>query len=230
MAAVTRSSSMKLVMATTSIARVAGLDLGGRGDPVEPGHQQVHHDDVRAERGRGLERRRRRRRPRRRPRGRRAGRGSRASRGGPSRGRRRSGRGSGRVVMSRRARGPRAGRSRGRDPAPARPVAGPVGVVGSSASIGERRDRPSAGRRRRWRMSAAPRIASPPSDLDRGEALVEQAGRPARRRRPARTASGSRPASRRSSRIPVRNRIDGMAAANSPVKASSGRIDGSRSG
>ena len=32
------------------------------------------------------------------------------------------------------------------------------------------------------------------------------------------------------SRIPVRNRIDGMAAANSPVNASSGRIDGSRSG
>ncbi len=31
-------------------------------------------------------------------------------------------------------------------------------------------------------------------------------------------------------RIPVRNRIDGIAAANSPVNASSGRIDGSRSG
>ena len=218
-----RSSSMKLVIATTSIAGWRGLELGGRGDAVEPGHQQVHDDDVGEQRS--------------------AAASSAAvavggladdlevvvqveevahARGGPSRGRRRSGRGSGRAR-------PRAPAS-AVGPAPGR-------AVGRIAAVGGRRDRPP---RRRSRDRPPAGCRRPLQDQRRGEDRQ-------RRRRP-----GSAPAARRAataasatpttgsnsiriparvppmSRIPVRNRIDGMAAANSPVNARSGRIDGSR--
>ena len=45
-AAVTRSSSMKLVSATTSTSGQRGLDLGGGRDPVHHRHQEVHEHDV----------------------------------------------------------------------------------------------------------------------------------------------------------------------------------------
>ena len=48
---------MKLVMATTSIGRVTGLELDRGGDPVETGHDEVHHDHVGEQRRRCLERR-----------------------------------------------------------------------------------------------------------------------------------------------------------------------------
>ena len=71
----------------------------------------------------------------------------------------------------------------------------------------------------RCRMSAAAEDRQAAGHLDRREVLAEQDRRPGRPRRPARTASGSPPASRRCSRIPVRNRIDGIAPANSPVNS-----------
>ena len=46
----TRSSSMKLVSATTSTSGKRGLDLGRGGDPVHHRHQQVHQHDVGRER------------------------------------------------------------------------------------------------------------------------------------------------------------------------------------
>ena len=191
--------------------RAGGLELGGRGDAVEPGIRR----SMTTTSGRSAAA---------------ASSAARAvgrladdlevvvqveevahARAGPSRGRRRAGPGSGRA-RPRTRRGPRPGPSTASDS-----IAGATTVALARGG-------------RRWRITAAARIASAAERPGSAPAPRRAATPPARRRRPARTASGCRPASRRSSRIPVRNRIDGMAAANSPVKASSGRTDGSRSG
>ena len=68
-------------------------------------------------------------------------------------------------------------------------------------------------------MIAAPRIASAADDLDRRERLAEQHGRERDPDDRLEQHQDARPASRRSRRIPVRNTIDGMAAAKSPVNS-----------
>ena len=161
-AAMTRASSMKLVSATTSIAGWAALMRGRRRDPVDAGHQQVHHDDVGPELG---------------------GRARRPgavvgladdldvvvqleevahARDGPSRGRRRAGRGCGASSAPDRIAGRRPWTARARRPA---------------RRLVARRDAAQSTAADRWRSSAAPRIADRADDLDRGEPLGQQPGR-----------------------------------------------------